>query len=129
MTVRIGQTIKLISVGAHPALATELAAELGVPLEPMELTAFADGEGKVLLASDLRGADVYLLQPTSPPVNDHLMHLALAIDSARAAGAARVTAIVPYLATRGRSSAGERASRARRRSWPGCWLRWGSIDS
>lgn len=96
MTFRTGPSLKLISVGSHPALAADLAAELGLSLEPMELTAFADGEGKVLLASDLRDADVYLLQPTSPPANDHLMHLALAIDAARAAGASRVTAIVPY---------------------------------
>lgn len=96
MTAPNDPSLKLISVGAHPTLAAELAGELGVPLAPMELTAFADGEGKVSLLSDLRDADVYLLQPTSPPVNDHLMHLALAVDAARAAGAWRVTAIVPY---------------------------------
>ncbi|HUY92531.1 MAG TPA: ribose-phosphate pyrophosphokinase [Pirellulales bacterium] len=96
MTVPYDPSIKLISGDAHRILAEDLARELGVPLEPAEIAAFADGESRVLLASDLRGADVYILQPTSPPVNDRLMNLALLIDAARAAGAARVTALVPY---------------------------------
>lgn len=88
--------MKLVSGDAHPMLADDLARELAVPLEPMEMTAFADGEARVFLASDVRGSDLFILQPTSPPVNNHLMTLALLIDAARAAGAARVTAIVPY---------------------------------
>lgn len=88
--------IKLISGDAHRKLAEDLACELGVTLEPAEIAAFADGESRVLLASDLRDSDVYILQPASPPVNDRLMNLALVIDAARAGGAARVTALVPY---------------------------------
>ncbi len=60
------------------------------------MTAFADGETRIAIASDLRGEDVFIVQPTSPPVNAHLMTLALMIDAAKAAGAARVTALVPY---------------------------------
>lgn len=96
MAVPFGQAMKLVSGDAHRTLAEDLARELALPLEPMEITAFADGETRVLLQSDLRGADVYVVQPTSPPVNNHLMNLALMIDAARAAGAARVTAVVPY---------------------------------
>jgi ribose-phosphate pyrophosphokinase len=67
-----------------------------VPLEQVEIAPFADGEMRVHLSADVRDTAVFIVQPTCPPVNDHLMALALLIDAARAAGAARVTAIVPY---------------------------------
>jgi ribose-phosphate pyrophosphokinase len=88
--------VKLVSGNAHPALAEALARELSIPLVAAEVTAFADGETRVHVAQDMRGAAVFLLQPTGPPVNDHLMVLALLTDAVRAAGAAQVTAIVPY---------------------------------
>lgn len=96
MTVSRASPIKLISGDAHRILAEDLARELGVPLELAEIAAFADGESRVRLGGDVRDADVYLLQSTSPPVNERLMNLALMIDAARAAGAARITALVPY---------------------------------
>ena len=96
MTVSHDSTIKLISGDAQRILAEDLARELGVPLERAEIAAFADGESRVRLDADVRDADVYLLQSTSPPVNERLMNLALLIDAARAAGAARITALVPY---------------------------------
>lgn len=86
----------LVSGNAHPGLAEELARELKVPLVTAEVGAFADGETRVSVAEDVRDADVFLVQPTCPPVNDHLMVLALLADAVRAAGAARVTGIVPY---------------------------------
>jgi ribose-phosphate pyrophosphokinase len=89
--------LKVFSGNAHPALAEGVARELEVPLAPAEVTAFADGETRVRLGADVRGAAVVIVQPTSPPVNDHLMVLALMIDAARAAGAAWVGAVVPYL--------------------------------
>jgi ribose-phosphate pyrophosphokinase len=88
--------IKLFAGNAHPALAQDLARELNISLESAEVGAFADGETRVHIASDVRDAQVFILQPTCPAVNDHLMVLALLIDAARAAGAARVTALVPY---------------------------------
>ncbi len=87
---------KLISGGAHRALAEDLAGELGTPLEVAEIGAFADGEARVHIATDVREATVAIVQPTCPPVNENLMSLALLSDAARAAGAARVIAIVPY---------------------------------
>jgi ribose-phosphate pyrophosphokinase len=90
--------LKIFSGNAHPALAEDLARELGVSLVPAEVTAFADGETRVRLSADVRGAAVVIVQPTPPPVNDHLMVLALMVDAARAAGAAWVAAVVPYLA-------------------------------
>ena len=89
-------TLKLVSGNAHPALSESLARELGVPLLRAEISAFADGETKVHVADDVRDASVFILQPTCPPVNDHLMVLALLADAVRAAGAAHITAIVPY---------------------------------
>lgn len=86
----------LMSGNAHPALAEKLACELKVPLVNAEVGAFADGEIRVRVSQDVRDAAVFIVQPTCPPVNDHLMVLALLIDAVRAAGAARVTGIVPY---------------------------------
>ena len=88
--------LKLVSGGAHPALAASLAQELGVPLAQVEVSAFADGETKVHVAEDVRGTSVFIVQPTCPPVADHYMVLALLADAVKAAGAMRVTAIVPY---------------------------------
>jgi ribose-phosphate pyrophosphokinase len=88
--------LRLFSGNAHRALAEDLARELNVPLEPAEIGAFADGETRVRIARDVRDASVFIVHPTCQPVNEHLMVLALLIDAARAARAARVTAIVPY---------------------------------
>ncbi len=86
----------LIAGDAHPQLASRLAREAGASLVPAAVARFADGETRVRIEGDVRDADVYIVQPTSPPVNEHLMGLALLADAARAGGAARVTAVVPY---------------------------------
>lgn len=88
--------LKLLSGNAHPALAHNLSRALQVPLEPVEVGAFADGETRLHIATDVRGATVVVVQPTPTPVNEHLMVLALLADAARAAGAVRVIALVPY---------------------------------
>jgi ribose-phosphate pyrophosphokinase len=88
--------VKLIAGIAHPALAGELARKLKLPLVIPEIGAFADGETRVHVGEDVRDADVFIIQPTCPPVNDQLMVLALLADAVRAAGATRVTGIVPY---------------------------------
>ena len=88
--------VKLLAGNAHPALAEDLARELDVPLVMAEVGAFADGETRVHVSQDVRDGAVFILQPTCPPVNEHLMVLALLADAVRAAGAASVTGIVPY---------------------------------
>jgi ribose-phosphate pyrophosphokinase len=88
--------VQLISGNAHPALAEDLARELEVPLVTAEVGAFADGETRVRVAQDVRDVAVFIAQPTCPPVNEHLVVLALLADAVRAAGAGRVTGIVPY---------------------------------
>jgi ribose-phosphate pyrophosphokinase len=89
-------SVQVIAGNAHPALAENLARELKVSLVTAEIGAFADGEIRVHVSQDVRDAAVFIVQPTCPPVNDHLMVLALLADAVRAAGAARVTGIVPY---------------------------------
>jgi ribose-phosphate pyrophosphokinase len=88
--------IRLLSGSAHPALGERLSPELDLPLHSAAIDAFADGETHVHIGADVRDATVLVVQPTSPPVNDRLMTLALLVDAARAAGAAVVVAVVPY---------------------------------
>ncbi|HMP06109.1 MAG TPA: ribose-phosphate pyrophosphokinase-like domain-containing protein, partial [Lacipirellulaceae bacterium] len=86
----------MISGGAHPTLARQLAGELACPLAEADVTAFADGETRVHVGGGLFGLSIGIVQPTSPPVNEHVMALALLADAVRAAGAASITAVVPY---------------------------------
>mmetsp|Transcript_29264 Transcript_29264/g.78564 ORF Transcript_29264/g.78564 Transcript_29264/m.78564 type:complete len:528 (+) Transcript_29264:77-1660(+) len=88
--------MKLIAGSANRALAEELAARLGVPITECNCERFNDGECSIQIMENVRGADVFIVQPTSPPVNDNLMELLLMISAVRRASAARVTAIVPY---------------------------------
>jgi ribose-phosphate pyrophosphokinase len=88
--------LTLISGSANPALADALAARLGLRLVDRTIERFPDGELHVEIREALRGHDVYLVQPTGPPVDVHLLELLLLADACRRAGAARVTAVVPY---------------------------------
>ena len=82
----------LIAGNAHPELARRVAEGAGTTLIRTEIAPFADGETRVRIEDDVRGSDLYIVQPTSPPANEHLMALALIADAAHAAGAARITA-------------------------------------
>lgn len=86
----------LLSGRANPALAGEIARYLGVTLGAVELGNFPDGEISVRLNQNVRGCDVFLIQPTGPSVNDTLMELLILIDTCKRASAARVTAVIPY---------------------------------
>ena len=88
--------MKLISGSANKPLAEEISARLGVPLSPAKVRRFNDGEVNIQLCDSVRGCNVYIVQPTCPPVNDHLVELLLLISAARRASAASVTAVVPY---------------------------------
>jgi ribose-phosphate pyrophosphokinase len=81
---------------AHPALAESVARELNVPLAASLVERFPDGEVSVRIGASVRGKDVFLIQPTSPPVDPHLVELLAFVDACRRGAAARVTAIVPY---------------------------------
>ena len=88
--------IALAAGDAHPRLAQELARLCRATVVPTSVTAFADGESRVRIEADVAEADLYIVQPTSTPANERLMTLALLADAARGAGAARITAVVPY---------------------------------
>jgi ribose-phosphate pyrophosphokinase len=86
---------KLLSGTANKALAEEIAGQLGVDLCRVTCSRFADGEIFVRIDENIRGADVFIVQPTNPPA-DNVMELLLLIDAARRASAARITAVMPY---------------------------------
>ena len=86
----------LFTGNANRALAHEIARHLGVPLGEAEVGKFSDGEVNVELIDNVRGRDVFIVQSTCPPVNDHLMELLVLVDACRRASAARITAVVPY---------------------------------
>jgi ribose-phosphate pyrophosphokinase len=88
--------LTLISGRAHPRLAAEISEYLGVPLAHVELADFPDGEISVKLNHNVRGRDVFLIQPTGPPVNENLMELLILIDTCKRASAERITAVIPY---------------------------------
>jgi len=90
--------LALVSGNAHPALADAIGAALGVAPAARTLDRFPDGEPHVAVAAPLRGADVYVVQPLSPPADVHLVELLLLADACRRGGAGRVTGVVPYLA-------------------------------
>ena len=88
--------LKLFSGNANPSLSQRIAEYLGVSLGQIALSTFPDGETSCKIEEDIRGRDVYLIQPTSPPTNDNLMQLLVMIDSCKRASAERVTAVIPY---------------------------------
>ncbi len=88
--------LKLISGSANTALATRIAEILDVQLTDPRLRHFPDGEINVKIEDSMRGHDVFVIQPTSPPVNEHLMELFIILDALRRASAGRVTAVIPY---------------------------------
>jgi len=88
--------LTLLSGSANVPLAQEVARYLGMDLGPMVRKRFADGEMYIQIQESIRGCDVYLLQPTCHPVNDHLMELLIMIDACRRASARQITAVLPY---------------------------------
>src|SRR5687767_4961208 len=88
--------LKLFTENANRALAEEIAQYLRVPLGAAEVDRFSDGEVFVQLNENLRGADVFVIQPTCPPVNDNLMELLIMIDAIKRASAHRITTVLPY---------------------------------
>ena len=88
--------LRLFSGSANTKLSQEVARYLGMDLGPMVRKRFADGEIYVQIQESIRGCDVYLVQPTCYPVNDHLMELLIMIDACHRASARQITAVIPY---------------------------------
>jgi ribose-phosphate pyrophosphokinase len=88
--------VKIFSGSANPALAQKIAEYLGVTLGSVKISRFPDGEVWVKIQEHVRGDDVFVVQPTSPPPNENLMELLIMIDALRRASAARITAVMPF---------------------------------
>jgi ribose-phosphate pyrophosphokinase len=89
-------SLEVLSGTANTGLAEAVATALGVELTPRTIERFPDGELNVEIQQSVRGCDVYFVQPTSPPVDEHLFELFLLADACRRAGATQLTAVIPY---------------------------------
>jgi ribose-phosphate pyrophosphokinase len=88
--------MKIFAGNANPILAREIASELRMPLGEALVTQFADGETRVSIGESVRGCDVFIIQPTCAPANDHIFELLIMIDACRRASARRITCVMPY---------------------------------
>jgi ribose-phosphate pyrophosphokinase len=94
--VRVDEKFKIFSGTANAPLADEVCSFLGMQRGQAQLTRFADGEAYVQIQENVRGCDVFVMQPTCRPVDEHLMELLLMIDAFKRASARRITAVIPY---------------------------------
>lgn len=92
-----GKNIKIFSANSNPELTEKIAEILGVPVGISKVCKFSDGEVSVSLGETVRGSDVFVVQSTNDPVNDHLMELLIMIDALKRASAGRITAVIPYM--------------------------------
>lgn len=89
-------TLKVLSGSAHPALANLICHNLGIAPCEAELTTFPDGETFVQIHENIRGRDLFIVQPTCPPTNQNLMELLIMVDAVKRASAHRITAVLPF---------------------------------
>ncbi len=93
---RSSPELKIFTGSAHRELAQRICTFIGVPLGDATVTSFPDGETFVKINENIRGRDVFFVQPTCPPTNQNLMELLIMVDAARRASAARITAVIPF---------------------------------
>ena len=96
MSELLGKKVKLFSLSANQPLALEIAKSIGIELAKCEVVHFADGEINVNINETVRGHDVFVVQPTSSPVNEHLMELLIMCDALKRASAKTINLIIPY---------------------------------
>ena len=111
--------MKLFTGRANPDLANKIAAHLKFDLSDVRLETFPDGEFHCKI-EDVRGRDVFLIQPTSPPVNDSLMELLILIDTCMRASAERITAVIPYFGYARQDRKTKGACRLQQNLWQIC---------
>ncbi len=88
--------LKVFTCNANPELAKEIANMIGVPMGDSEVIHFSDGEIQIRLNESVRGADIFVIQPTSAPVNQHLMELLIMVDALKRASAKSINVVIPY---------------------------------
>src|SRR5689334_11026855 len=86
----------VFTCNANPVLANDIARHLNMPMGRASVDRFSDGELSVEIMDNVRGRDVFIVQPTCAPTNDHLMELLIMVDACRRASAGRITAVIPY---------------------------------
>jgi len=96
MTMSNAGQLKLFCGNANPQLSEAISESMGIPLTPMVVDKFNDGEIRVIIEENARGTDAFVVQPTCEPVNQSLMELLIIIDALRRASARRITAVMPY---------------------------------
>ena len=94
--LRSSLELKIVTGTAHPRLVADICSYLGVPLCDATVSSFPDGETFVKINENIRGRDVFIVQPTCPPTNQNLMELLILVDAARRSSAARITAVIPF---------------------------------
>ncbi len=94
--LRVSSEMKVLTGSAHRVLAERICAYIGVPLGDATVTSFPDGETYVKINENIRGRDLFIVQPTCPPTNQNLMELLIMVDAVRRASAARITAVIPF---------------------------------
>jgi ribose-phosphate pyrophosphokinase len=92
----MGRELRIFTGSAHPQLGEAIARFLGVPLGRAHLSRFSDGEIWFQIQDNVRGADVFVVQPTGPPVNENLMELLVMLDAFKRSSASRITSVLPY---------------------------------
>src|SRR5437660_6582985 len=92
----MSERLQVFAGSAHPALAQAIANHLGISLGEAMVSQYKNGETRVCIEESVRGADVFVVQPTCHPVNQHLMELLIMVDAIKRASAARITAVIPY---------------------------------
>ncbi|HEY7512627.1 MAG TPA: ribose-phosphate pyrophosphokinase-like domain-containing protein, partial [Vicinamibacteria bacterium] len=92
----MGRELRVFTGSAHPGLGEAIARFLGVPLGRAHLSRFSDGEVWFQIQDNVRGADVFVVQPTGPPVNENVMELLVMLDAFKRSSASRITAVMPY---------------------------------
>ena len=96
MAFEDGKKLKIFTGNANPELAKEICDYLGLPLGEAFVGRFNNGEVQIMIDESVRGKDVFIIQPTSYPVNDNLMELMVMADALKRASARHITAVVPY---------------------------------
>ncbi len=96
MSILLGKKVKLFSLSANRELAQEVADSIGIPLGSLDVLRFADGEINVNINETVRGHHVFIIQPTSNPVNEHLMEMLVMIDALKRASAKTINCVIPY---------------------------------
>ncbi len=92
----MNERLKVLSGNAHPALARAICDNIGIELGAAQVETFPDGETFVQIKENIRGKDVFIVQPTSPPANQNLMELLIMVDAVKRASAQRINAVIPF---------------------------------